>query len=62
MSVTTHNFVYLFDIQLIEINIFSFGVVFSSEVDCIAHFKAERNKIGVTCKCKTLIFSGLKAD
>lgn len=33
-------------------NIFSFGVEFSSEADCIAHFKAERDKIGVTCKYK----------
>ena len=31
-------------------NIFSFGVEFSSEADCIAHFKAERDKIDLKCK------------
>ena len=32
-------------------NIFSFGVEFSSELDCRTHFKEERDKIGVICKC-----------
>ncbi len=32
-------------------NIFSFGVEFSSEQDCRTHFKEERDKIGVICKC-----------
>lgn len=32
-------------------NIFSFGVEFSSELDCRTHFKEERDKIGVVCKC-----------
>ena len=32
-------------------NIFSFGVEFSSEQDCRTHFKEERDKIGVVCKC-----------
>jgi hypothetical protein len=52
ISETTHDFIYLFDLQLIEMNIFSFGVEFSSEADFSAHFKAERDKIGVTCKYK----------
>ena len=42
-------------------NIFSFGVEFSSEADCIAHFKAERDKIGVTCKCKNTDFFWIKS-
>lgn len=32
-------------------NIFSFTANFDSEEACIAHFKSERDKIGVTCKC-----------
>ena len=32
-------------------NIFSFTANFDSEQACIAHFKSERDKIGVTCKC-----------
>ena len=32
-------------------NIFSFGVEFSSELDCRTHFKEERDKFGVVCKC-----------
>ena len=32
-------------------NIFSFTANFNSEQACIAHFKSERDKIGVTCKC-----------
>lgn len=32
-------------------NLFSFGVEFSSEQDCRTHFKEERDKIGVVCKC-----------
>lgn len=32
-------------------NIFSFTAEFGSEESCIAHFKQERDKIGVTCNC-----------
>jgi|SRR5680860_103062 len=32
-------------------NLFSFGVEFSSEEACRQHFKDERDKIGVVCKC-----------
>ena len=32
-------------------NIFSFGIDFKSEESCREHFKQERDKIGVTCKC-----------
>jgi transposase-like protein len=32
-------------------NLFSFGVEFSSENDCRLHFKQERDKIGVVCRC-----------
>lgn len=32
-------------------NIFSFTANFGSEESCIAHFKSERDKIGVLCKC-----------
>ena len=42
-------------------NIFSFGVEFSSEEDCIAHFKAERDKIGVFCKCGKTDFFWIKS-
>jgi transposase-like protein len=42
-------------------NIFSFGVEFSSEQDCIAHFKAERDKIGVKCKCGMTDFFWIKS-
>ena len=42
-------------------NIFSFGVEFSSEEDCIAHFKAQRDIIGLTCKCKKTDFFWIKS-
>ncbi len=42
-------------------NIFSFGVEFSSEEDCIAHFKAERDKVGVFCKCGKTDFFWIKS-
>ena len=42
-------------------NIFSFGVEFSSEEDCISHFKAERDKIGVFCKCGKTDFFWIKS-
>jgi len=32
-------------------NIFSFTVNFGDEASCIAHFKKERDKQGVVCKC-----------
>lgn len=32
-------------------NIFSFSAHFGTEEDCRNHFKLERDKIGVTCKC-----------
>jgi len=32
-------------------NIFSFTANFNSEESCIAHFKAQRDKLGVSCKC-----------
>jgi Zn finger protein HypA/HybF involved in hydrogenase expression len=61
MSVIIHNFVYLLDFKLIAINIFSFGLEFSSEEDCISHFKAQRDKIGVICKCKESDFFWIKS-
>ena len=42
-------------------NIFSFGVEFSSEADCIAHFKAERDKVGLKCKCEKTDFFWIKS-
>lgn len=42
-------------------NIFSFGVEFSSEQDCINHFKEERDKIGVACKCGKKDFFWIKS-
>ena len=42
-------------------NIFSFGVEFSSEEDCISHFKAEGDKIGVSCKCGKTDFFWIKS-
>lgn len=41
-------------------NIFSFGVEFSSEQDRIAHFKKERDKISVKCKCEKTDFFWIK--
>lgn len=32
-------------------NLFSFSAHFGTEDDCINHFKSERDKIGLTCKC-----------
>jgi len=32
-------------------NIFSFTANFNSEESCIAHFKAQRDKLGVSCRC-----------
>ncbi|MBP1838705.1 IS1595-like element ISFoal1 family transposase [Formosa algae] len=32
-------------------NIFSFTAHFDSEASCISHFKSERDKIGIICKC-----------
>ena len=32
-------------------NLFSFSAHFGTEEDCRNHFKSERDKIGVTCKC-----------
>ena len=42
-------------------NVFCFGVEFSSEADCIVHFKAEHDKIGVTRKCKKTDFFWIKS-
>ncbi|QDP85348.1 IS1595 family transposase [Chryseobacterium sp. SNU WT5] len=42
-------------------NIFSFGAEFSSEEDCISHFKAGRDKIGVSCKCGKTDFFWIKS-
>ena len=42
-------------------NIFSFGVEFSSEADCVAHFKAQRDKIGLKCKCGKTDFFWIKS-
>jgi hypothetical protein len=49
MSVIIHDFYYFTNNVIIEMNIFNFGVEFSSEQDCIAHFKSERERIGVKC-------------
>lgn len=43
-------------------NVFSCGVEFSNEAICIAHFKAELDKIGLKCKYGNTDFSGIKAD
>ena len=32
-------------------NLFSFSAHFGTEDDCREHFKLERDKIGLTCKC-----------
>jgi len=32
-------------------NIFSFTANFDSEQACISHFKSQRDKLGVVCKC-----------
>ena len=61
MSVIHHKFVYLHDYKLIVMNIFSFGVEFSSEEDCIAHFKDQRDKIGLICKCEKTDFFWIKS-
>ena len=46
---------------MIDMNIFSFGVEFSSEADCVAHFKAQRDKIGLKCKCGKTDFFWIKS-
>lgn len=33
-------------------NIFSFTTHFGSEDDCRNHFKEQRDKVGVNCKCR----------
>ena len=38
---------------MVEMDIFSFGVEFGNEEDCILYFKKERDKIGVSCKQST---------
>ena len=42
-------------------NIFSFGAEFSSEEHCVNHFKEERDKIGVACKCGKKDFFWIKS-
>lgn len=42
-------------------NIFSFGVEFSSEQDCRLHFKGERDKAGVVCKCGNQTYYWIKS-
>lgn len=42
-------------------NIFSFGLEFSSEEDCVKHFKNERDKIGISCKCGKTDFFWIKS-
>ena len=42
-------------------NVFSFGAEFSSEEDCVKHFKNERDKIGVSCKCGKTDFFWIKS-
>jgi transposase-like protein len=46
---------------MIEMDIFSFGVEFGNEEDCILHFKKERDKIGVSCKCGKTDFYWIKS-
>mgnify|MGYP005860934081 FL=1 len=46
---------------MIDMNIFSFDVEFSSEADCVAHFKAQRDKIGIKCKCGKSEFFWIKS-
>ena len=43
-------------------NLFSFSAHFGTEEDCRNHFKSERDKIGVTCKCGSTEHFGLRAD
>ena len=38
-------------IKQLDMNLFSFSAHFGTEDDCINHFKSERDKIGLTCKC-----------
>ena len=39
-------------------HLFSFTANFETEESCRNHFKAERDKIGVECKCGCKEFSG----
>ena len=38
-------------IKQLDMNLFSFSAHFGTEDDCREHFKLERDKIGLTCKC-----------
>lgn len=46
---------------MIDMDIFSFGVEFSNEEACMLHFKKERDKIGVLCKCGKTDFYWIKS-
>lgn len=37
--------------ERLDMNLFSFSAHFGTEDDCREHFKLERDKIGLTCKC-----------
>ena len=41
-------------------NLFNFTANFGSEESCVLHFKEERDKIGVECKCGSKELFGYK--
>ena len=51
ISVIYHNFCIFVVIKQLDMNLLSFSEHFGTEDDCINHFKSERDKIGLTCKC-----------
>ena len=51
-----------FDNHMIKMDIFSFGVEFGTEEDCLLHFKKGRDKLAFLVNMGKQIFIGLRAD
>jgi len=51
LSVITHNSIKSYIFEKKAMNLFNFTANFGSEESCRLHFKEERDKIGVQCKC-----------
>ena len=47
---------------MIKMDIFSFGVEFGTEEDCLLHFKKGRDKLAFLVNMGKQIFIGLRAD
>jgi hypothetical protein len=51
LSVITHNWIKSLIFDKKAMNLFNFTANFGSDESCRLHFKEERDKIGVQCKC-----------